>query len=185
MGNILHVSYELNAEDFEPTIDFSKLKQRMQQNDITVATSKFLELTKETVIRNLREGLKLSSDGKDYSILSTEIDLKPKSKEEVQFTTGKDIILIDSGITDEVKILWIKREVIRAVQNIRKELKMNRTDSIKLSIAIDNEQNNSIKNAIMKEVLAKTGSEEGKTEKLLKIQDLNISNNNIVIEVYK
>ena len=185
LGNILHISYELNADDFDPTIDFSKLKQRMQQNDITIATSKFLELTKETVIRNLKEGLKLSSDGKDYSILPTEINLKPKSKEEVQFTAGKDIILIDSGITDEVKLLWIKREVIRAVQNIRKELKMNRKESIKLNITINNEPENSIKNAIIKEVLAKTGSEEGKTEKLLKIQDLNISNNNIVIEAYK
>ena len=185
LGNILHVAYELDPNDFDPTIDFSRLKQRMQQNDITIATSKFLELTKETVIRNLREGLKLSSDGKDYSILSTEIDLKPKSKEEVQFVMSKDITVIDSGINDEVKVLWIKREIIRAVQNIRKEFKMNRTDLIKLYITIDNSPDNSIKSAIIKEILTKTGSEEGKTEKLLKIQDLNISNNNIVIEVYK
>jgi isoleucyl-tRNA synthetase len=185
LGNILHISYDLNAEEFEPTIDFSKLKQRMQQNDITIATSKFLELTKETVIRNMREGLKLSSDGKDYSILSTEIDLKPKSREEMQFSAGKDVVVIDSGINDEVKLLWIKRETIRAVQNIRKELKMNRTDSIKLYITIDNDPNNSIKTAIIKEVSSKTGSEEGKTEKLLKIQDLNIAGNNIVIEAYK
>ncbi|MEM0142836.1 MAG: class I tRNA ligase family protein, partial [Candidatus Parvarchaeum sp.] len=185
LGNILHISYSLNADEFDPTIDFSKLKQRMQQNDITVATSKFLELTKETVIRNLREGLKLSSDGKDYSILSTEIDLKPKSKDELQFTIGKHIIVIDSSVNDEVKLLWIKREIIRAVQNMRKELKMKRTDSIKLYITIDNKPENQIKDAIIKEVLAKTGSEEGKTEKLLKLQDLNISNNNIVIEAYK
>ena len=185
LGNILHVSYELNSEDFEPTIDFSKLKQRMQQNEITIATSKFLELTKETVIRNLREGLKLSSDGKEYNILPVEIDLKPKSKEESQFTSGKDVVVIDSGINDEVKTLWIKREIMRAVQNIRKELKMDRKDPIKLYITINNEQNSVLKNAIMKEILSKTGGEEGKTENLLKIQDLNISNNNIVIEAYK
>jgi hypothetical protein len=50
---------------------------------------------------------------------------------------------------------------------------------------INNEPNNEIKNAIIKEVLAKTGSTEEKSDKLLKVQDLNIGNNNIVIEVYK
>ena len=185
LGNILHINYDLNAEEFEPTIDFYRLKQRMQQNDITIATSKFLELTKETVIRNLREGLKLSSEGKDYSILSTEIDLKPKSKENVQFNLNKDVIVIDTGLSDEVKLLWIRREIIRAVQNMRKELGLKRTDVIKLNIAINGEDNNDIKNAVVREVLSKTGSEEGKNEKLLKTQNLNISDNNIVIEAYK
>jgi isoleucyl-tRNA synthetase len=184
MGNILHISYELNPEEFEPTIDFSRLKQRMQQNDMTVATSKFLELTKETVIRNLRGGLKLTSEGKDYSITSAEIDLKPKSKETVQFNVGKDVVLIESGMSDEVKVLWIKREVIRAVQNMRKELGLKRTDIIKLHIAINNEEESSIKNAIVKDVFSKTGSTEGKSEKLLKVQNLNILDNNIVIEAY-
>ena len=184
LGNILHIGYELNAQDFEPTINFSKLKQRMQQNDITIATSKFLELTKETVIRNLKTGLKLTSEGKDYSILSNEIDLKPKSKEITQFTDNNEIILIDQELNDEVKVLWIKREIIRSIQNIRKELGLKRTDSIKINLTINNEQRNSIKDAVIKDVLSKTGSIEGKSEKILKIQDLNISNNNIVIEVY-
>ncbi len=185
LGNVLHLSYELNVEEFDPTIDFSRLKQRMQQNELTVATSKFLELTKETVLRNMREGLKLSSEGKDYNILSTEIDLKPKSKELAQVNAGKDVLVVDSGISDEVNLLWIKREVIRAIQNIRKELGLNRLDTIKVYMTINNEPENSIKNLIMKEILSKTGGEEGKTEKLLKMQDLNISSNNIVIEVYK
>ncbi len=185
LGNILHITYDLNPDEFEPMIDFSKLKQRMQQNDITIATSKFLELTKETVIRNLKSGLKLSSEGKDYKILSTEIDLKPKSKDIAQFCTNDDVILLDSAANDEVNVLWIKREIIRAVQNIRKELGLKRTDSIKLNVTINNEENNSIKEAVIKDVLSKTGSIEGKSEKLLKIQDLNISNNNIVIEAYE
>jgi isoleucyl-tRNA synthetase len=185
LGNILHINYELTPDEFDPTIDFTKLKQRMQQNDMTVATSKFLELTKETVIRNLKGNLKLSSDGKDYTISPTEIDLKPKSKDIVQFNTDKDIILIDSMANDEVNVLWIKREIIRAVQSIRKELGLNRIDNIKLNLMINNEPNNEIKNAIIKEVLAKTGSTEEKSDKLLKVQDLNIGNNNIVIEVYK
>jgi hypothetical protein len=86
---------------------------------------------------------------------------------------------------DEVNVLWIKREIIRAVQSIRKELGLNRIDNIKLNLMINNEPNNEIKNAIIKEVLAKTGSTEEKSDKLLKVQDLNIGNNNIVIEVYK
>ena len=61
----------------------------------------------------------------------------------------------------------------------------NRIDNIKLNLMINNEPNNEIKNAIIKEVLAKTGSTEEKSDKLLKVQDLNIGNNNIVIEVYK
>ena len=138
----------------------------------------------ETGIRNLKTGLKLTSEGKDYSILSNEIDLKPKSKEIAQFADNNEIILIDQGLNDEVKVLWIKREIIRSIQNIRKELGLKRTDSIKINLTINNEQRNSIKDAVIKDVLSKTGSIEGKSEKILKIQDLNISNNNIVIEVY-
>ena len=87
-------------------------------------------------------------------------------------------------MSDEVKVLWIKREVIRAVQNMRKELGLKRTDIIKLHIAINNEEESSIKNAIVKDVFSKTGSTEGKSEKLLKVQNLNILDNNIVIEAY-
>lgn len=185
LTNVLHVEYGANADSVTPSLNFQNLRQRFKREELTAITTKFLELTGETVLRNLKSGVKISVDGKEYVLSQFDVDLKPKSPD-IERVDGKYYkILLDKSMTDEVKLLWIKRETIRAIQSIRKEFGLNRTERIKVSLLINNDQDNDVKKSIIGDVLGKTNSTEGKSQKLRKIQNLNIADNNIVIEVYE
>ncbi len=184
LGNVLHVNYGMNPDDFEASLDYQLLKPKYNPQELTQITTKFIELTNETVMRNLSSGVKLNTDGKDYTILPSEIVLKPKKQEISAFSGQACKLALDSTVTDEVKVLWLRREVTRAIQSIRKEFGLSRGDKIKVDIAVNGEENGQLKEAVLSDVLRRVNGSEGKGQKLLKIQDLNILNNTVVVSVY-
>jgi isoleucyl-tRNA synthetase len=184
LSNSLHIKYYLDPNDFDSSLDFVKLKSKYNPQELTQITAKFLELTNETVMRNLSPGIKLSTDGKTYTLLPQEIIIKPKKQDIAPFDGQTHKIAIDYSLTDEVKILWIKREVIRAIQSIRKEFDFSREKKIKVEMMVNGRGDDPLKKAIMPDILKRVNGTEGKGQKLLKIQDLNILNDNVVVSVY-
>lgn len=185
LGNILHVKYDLNEGDFDVTLNFGELKTKYKSEEVTAITAKFIELTKGTLARNIGHGLSMLSDSKEYKLLDEDLELKPKSPNlEVIETQGYKLV-IDKSVNAEVSKLWLKREIVRAVQAIRKEFGLKRRDAIRLSITINGSSSYPALNEILDEVSGKTNSTLRKEGKLLKIQNLSVDKDNIVISVFK
>jgi isoleucyl-tRNA synthetase len=184
MGNILHLKYEINEADFDIGLNFGALKTRYKKEEITAIATRFLELTKNTISRNLGTGIKLLSDSKEYKLSDNDLELKPKVEGiEVFDGRGRKIIL-DKHINDEVSKLWLKREIIRAVQSIRKECSLKRKDEIRISITLNGRSDSPLLSEMIGDIVGKTNATLKKEGSLLKIHSLEVDKNNVVISVF-
>ena len=83
---------------------------------------------------------------------SNEFDLKLKAKEQYKnnisaLSTNDALVLVDLDISKELEIEGIARDVVRAIQQTRKDMNLEITDKIVLEIASDDEIiNQSIEN---------------------------------------
>lgn len=67
-----------------------------------------------------------------------EIAYEPLSGVEVDIEAGFGMVIaIDTKITEELKLEWIARDLVRTIQDARKEAEYNVSDRIKLSISWD------------------------------------------------
>ncbi|MCL4399365.1 isoleucine--tRNA ligase [Candidatus Parvarchaeota archaeon] len=185
LGNVLHISYSIDPNEFEVRLNFESLKARYKQADLAVVTAKFLELTKETLLRNLAAGISIGDAKNRYQISKDDIILVSKKPDLKVSQESHFKIIMDSSLTDEVKLLWTKREIIRTIQGIRKELGMERDQKIKVSLTVNGSEKSDLLETMIHDIKARTNSELKKGKKLLKLQDLNISGNNIVISVFR
>lgn len=68
------------------------------------------------------------------------LNLVPKDKNGTQSLSSNDaLVILDLNITDELKIEGIARDLVRAIQQSRKDAGLDITDKITLSISCDNQ----------------------------------------------
>lgn len=184
LGNVLKIKYSVDENDFDVEMNFQSLRGRLQKDEVTSIAAKFIELTKGTILRNMTTGVKVSADGKEFTLTKEDIELKPKVQNLECFDGETSKIIIDKTVTEEVNRLWVKREIIRAVQSARKELGLIRSDKIKIDVTLNGARDDKSISEILPDVCDKTNASASKVGKLLKLQDLNIAGNNIVISIY-
>ena len=105
-------------------------------------------------------GEKLESN--EYSL-----NLEPKNKKGAAAVTSNDAVIeLDLNITEELKNEGIARDIVRLIQQARKEADLNITDRINISLKAPAEFSNAIKlnsNYISEQTLAKSVDMDGKT----------------------
>lgn len=185
LGNILHINYELKENDFDIALNFKELKNKYKQEEITEITTKFIEYTKGTIFRSIGRGINILSNSKEFKLTDMDIELKPKMQGfEVLESQGRKVV-VDKTLTDEVGELWLRREITRSVQSIRKEFSMQREDPIRLVITVNGVSGSAEVNALTMNINEKTNAVLKSGGKLLKIQNLSVDKYNVVISVFK
>ncbi len=185
LGNVLHVKYDVHEPDFDISLDFKSLGKHFAAGEVTNIAAKFIELTKETIVRNLSKGIKIVADMKDYSLTAQDIDFKPKYPNLEVFAGQSTKMIFDKSATDEVNWLWTKREVIRTVQTMRKELGLKRLDGIKLKIKVNGDEESKYVKMLVEEVAAKTNATPAMDGKVLCAEEIIVDKNSIAISLIK
>jgi len=112
-----------------------------------------------------------------FDIIKEELNVK----EIVIDSSIKEEVELDFNLTEELKQEGIAREIIRNIQQARKNLKYSKNDKILLKLEGDN-LNDNLKQFILKEVLAEGYIEQGD---FVDTKELNIYNNKILISIQK
>ncbi|MCL4400994.1 DUF5915 domain-containing protein, partial [Candidatus Parvarchaeota archaeon] len=130
-------------------------------------------------------GINILSNSKEFKLTDMDIELKPKMQGfEVLESQGRKVV-VDKTLTDEVGELWLRREITRSVQSIRKEFSMQREDPIRLVITVNGVSGSAEVNALTMNINEKTNAVLKSGGKLLKIQNLSVDKYNVVISVFK
>lgn len=185
LGNVLHVGYELNENDFDCELNFKELGKKYKQEEVTAITAKFIELTRSTLARHIGRGIDIFADSKEYKLSDNDLVLKARP-DNLEVIAGKDgKLVIDKGVNEEVSKLWLKREIIRAIQSVRKEFSMDRQDQIRLNITLNGARTSPIIDEMLGDIASKTNANLKKEGKLLKIQNLSVEKDNVVISIFR
>lgn len=129
--------------DYKIKINFSVLAKRLP------------EKIKDIISANKSGDWKIIGDKIEIAgslLNSNEFDLKLKAKEQYKnnisaLSTNDALVLVDLDISKELEIEGIARDVVRAIQQRRKDMNLEITDKIVLEIASDDEIiNQSIEN---------------------------------------
>ncbi len=141
--------------------------------DLSAELSKF---TQDQINKLEREGqIEISLAGQPASILLSEVEIFSEDIPGWQVANeGRITVALDVSITEELRHEGIAREFVNRIQNLRKELGLNVTDKINLTIQHHPQVSDSIKiyssyiaaqtlaNSV--EVVASIGNEEGVKE---------------------
>ncbi|MDD4358836.1 MAG: isoleucine--tRNA ligase, partial [Candidatus Pacebacteria bacterium] len=155
LGNLIDVKLEDEMQNARDIVNLA-LNLRMENN---VKVRQPLSLFK----------IKKEINGDLIDIIKDEINVK----EILIDNTLKEDVWLDFEITDELKEEGIAREIIRNIQQMRKELKYSKNDRILVKCEGGSLSNNT-KNMILKEVLAEsfTSSNDLEKEKELTIYEM-------------
>jgi isoleucyl-tRNA synthetase len=135
--NVKQVSILENLKDFAETklnINFQVLGKRIPTKikDI-ISASKSGDWS--------REGDKLLICGEELNSLEYQIALVPKHIESAKaLQSNNGIVILDLNITEELLLEGYARDIIRSVQQLRKDSDLNVTDRIKLNITSKSEE---------------------------------------------
>ncbi|HRX30066.1 MAG TPA: isoleucine--tRNA ligase [Saprospiraceae bacterium] len=128
--------------------------------------------------------LKLNINGSDYELIQEDIEIISEDIPGWQVATDKDItVALDIGITEELMLEGIARELVNRIQNLRKSSDFNVTDRIKVIISetdLVNQTLNHFKEYIANEVLAdsiESGKNNGEETELIEGLIVNIEVN--------
>jgi isoleucyl-tRNA synthetase len=129
--------------DYKIKINFSMLAKRLP------------EKIKDVINANKAGDWKIMGDEIEIAVIllsNNEFDLKLKAKEQYKnnigaLSTNDALVLVDLDINKELELEGIARDIVRAIQQTRKDMDLEITDRIVLEIASDDEIiNQSIEN---------------------------------------
>jgi isoleucyl-tRNA synthetase len=137
------------------------------------------EPLKELIIGNLAEGLEIEITNIIKGTINvSELKYDPALKEKIK---------LDDSFSQELKEKWWSREIIRHVQQIRKELNLKPEDKIKVSFSGDKELCDLLKKnkeEIIKEARLQ-GLEEGESKDLDLSKEVLVDNKNLILIIKK
>jgi isoleucyl-tRNA synthetase len=182
--NVREVRFSENAEEFvEFTVkpNFKTLGKRLGK-EMKLCASKIREMPGTDVRRAvLSGGLTISLPSGDVMLDENDIILEVHPKGDFQAAGSADaVVALSTEISDDLKEEGLSREVVNRIQGIRKELSLDYTDRISLSIGGDSEVVRAaerFKEHVCKETLAVEWSvvEAGAAGVVaLKVDDLNL-----------
>ena len=137
------ITEELNVKTLEFTKDLSKYMNLTIKPNFRVAGSMFgkdikayqellLNLSEEDKLKlNNKEELTVTFLDKDLTITSEMIDVRIEAKEGFDVAmNGRDFVILDTTLTEELLLEGMAREVVSKLQNIRKEMDLDIQDHI-------------------------------------------------------
>ena len=140
------ITEELNVKNLEFTKDLSKYMNLTIKPNFRVAGSMFgkdikayqellLNLSEEDKLKlNNKEELNVSFQDKDLIITSDMIDVRIEAKEGFDVAmNGRDFVILDTTLTDELLLEGMAREIVSKLQNMRKEMDLDIQDHINVT----------------------------------------------------
>lgn len=134
---------ELNVKNVEFSSDLEKLADKNLKINFPVLGKRLPKKMKD-IIQEARKGNWKIEDSKviiaGEAINQDEFDLKlvPKTKESSEILSYHEgLVILDTELTDELISEGIARDIIRSVQQARKDSNFDISDNIKLSISCD------------------------------------------------
>ena len=137
------ITEELNVKTLEFTKDLSKYMNLTIKPNFRVAGSMFgkdikayqellLNLSEEDKLKlNNKEELTVTFLDKDLTITSEMIDFRIEAKEGFDVAmNGRDFVILDTTLTEELLLEGMAREVVSKLQNMRKEMDLDIQDHI-------------------------------------------------------
>ena len=137
------ITEELNVKTLEFTKDLSKYMNLTIKPNFRVAGSMFgkdikayqellLNLSEEDKLKlNNKEELTVTFLDKDLTITSEMIDVRIEAKEGFDVAmNGRDFVILDTTLTEELLLEGMAREVVSKLQNMRKEMDLDIQDHI-------------------------------------------------------
>ncbi|PIR38909.1 MAG: isoleucine--tRNA ligase [Alphaproteobacteria bacterium CG11_big_fil_rev_8_21_14_0_20_39_49] len=134
--NVKEVKFSSNVEKFADLrlkVNFPVLGKRLpaKMKDIIAAT-------KKGEWKQLPDG-KIEAAGEVLTQEECSLELVPKAKGGTQpLSTNDALVLLDLDVTNELKIEGVARDLVRVVQQSRKDADLNITDRINLNVETDN-----------------------------------------------
>lgn len=115
--------------------------------------SKITGLIKAGKFETLEDGYEVKVDGEDLKLDLEDVVVRYTAKGENKIESDKDIIArLDTLLTEELKDEGLAREIVRNIQDARKQLNCEISDRIKLKL--DGELSENSKEYICNETLA-------------------------------
>ena len=140
------ITEELNVKNLEFTKDLSKYMNLTIKPNFRVAGSMFgkdikayqellLNLSEEDKLKlNNKEELNVTFQDKDLIITSDMIDVRIEAKEGFDVAmNGRDFVILDTTLTDELLLEGMAREIVSKLQNMRKEMDLDIQDHINVT----------------------------------------------------
>jgi isoleucyl-tRNA synthetase len=137
--NVKKVAFRANEEElveYSAKANFRVLGKELGK-DMKAAAEK-IELFTEREISSLLEGatLEIEVAGKSVEITKDKLDIRRSEKEGLKvLNEGSLTVALDADITEELLEEGYVRDLVRGVQNLRKEAGLEVTDRIKLAVA--------------------------------------------------
>ena len=103
--------------------------------DIKAYQELLLNLSEEDKLKlNNKEELTVAFQGKDLTITNDMIDVRIDAKEGFDVAmNGRDFVILDTTLTDELLLEGMAREVVSKLQNMRKEMDLDIQDHINVT----------------------------------------------------
>jgi isoleucyl-tRNA synthetase len=136
--NVKNVSFRDNEEDlveYQARANFRVLGKELGK-DMKAAASR-IEALSQSEIQGILEGATLSIDvaGRAVEITADKLDIRRVEKANLKvLNEGTLTVGLDTTVTEELSQEGDVRDLVRGVQNLRKELGLEVTDRIKLSL---------------------------------------------------
>jgi len=141
---------ELNVKEVIVANDPTDIAQAVISPDARLLGPKY-GADVQFIIKEARQGnYELLENGNlqvaQFELLPEEFNLGFKSKEGEDVESDKGIVVaLDTNITDELKAEGVTREIVRYVQELRKESNLEVSDRIRLNISANDEILNAVK----------------------------------------
>lgn len=152
MANVKEVKIEKLEQDYELKPNYASLGKKFEKD-----TKKIVSLLKEKDAKELKK--ELDKKGKikldKFTLVKEDLIFRPLGKGR-EFEGGR--LVLDLTMSDELKKEWLLRELIRNIQEKRKQLGLKVTDKIKLYVS---EEFKKFKKTIEKETGSKIIFGEG------------------------
>ncbi len=149
--NIKEVEFKEKLQDYYVPVvepDFSKLGPRFEENAQKIG-DRIEEIEDEMIVEALDENgeFEVNLEGETFSIDSADVEISYKPGESFVRVEDNDYaLLLNTGLDEDLKQEGYVRELIRRVQQLRKEAGFDVTDRIELYYTADEEIDSAVKN---------------------------------------
>jgi isoleucyl-tRNA synthetase len=137
--NIKIMTYSKTKPDFvdkKTILNFETLGPKYGK-DFPILARKSMELSIENLQKKLKKEkeIKIESDGREFVLTKEDVIFEDSLPKEWVTSSGKDItVYLKTELTDDLFAEGFSREVVRRVQDLRKKLKLQKGDQVKITI---------------------------------------------------
>ncbi len=138
---------ELNVKEVEFIEDWEKIAQRIAKPNARKIGPKFGKEVKEIIPAAKKGQFEILNNGNikiadKWELLPDEVEIEFLGKQGFDVESEQGVVIaLDTKLTENLKLEGLAREIVRQIQEMRKEADFNIADRIQVSLNFENDQN--------------------------------------------